>query len=302
MAIATNTYTTYDTTGMREDLIDVISNIDPVSTWFQSNIGNARASQRYHEWLLDSLAAPAANVQIEGNQLTATAIVPPVRSGNYCQILSKSFSITETEEVTDKAGRNSEVAYQKANKLKELANDIEYALIINASAVSGGTATARQLKGLSGWITSNNITGTGTESQPLTETLWNDGLQTVWNAGGKPSNCLMGAFQKRKVDAFTSNTKNVNADQNKLINHISIYESPFGTVALRIHHIMESDVPSKIFILGDMKLWKKAYLRPLQWKDLPYTGFARFLGCEAELTLESRAEAGSGVIAELTTS
>ena len=164
MAIGTNTYTTYDTTGMREDLIDVIANIDPVSTWFQSNIGSARASQRYHEWLLDSLAAPAANVQIEGDSLTATAITPPVRSGNYCQILNKKFSITETEEVTDKAGRNSEVAYQKANKLKELANDIEYALIINASAVSGGTATARQLKGLSGWITSNNITGTGTVS------------------------------------------------------------------------------------------------------------------------------------------
>ena len=302
MAIGTNTYTTYDTTGMREDLIDVIANIDPVSTWFQSNIGNARASQRYHEWLLDSLAAPAANVQIEGDSLTATAIIPPVRSGNYCQILNKKFSITETEEVTNKAGRSSEVAYQKANKLKELANDIEYALIINASAVSGGTGTGRQLKGLSGWITSNNITGTGTESQPLTETLFNDGLQAVWNAGGKPSNCLMGAFQKRKIDAFTSNTKNVNADERKLVNHIAVYESPFGTVSLRIHHIMQSDVASKIFILGDMGLWKKAYLRPLQWKELPYTGFARFLACEAELTLESRAEAGSGVIAELTTS
>ena len=61
MAILSNTYTTYDTVGMREDLIDVISNIDPVSTWFQSNIGNTRATQRLHEWLLDALAAPAAN-------------------------------------------------------------------------------------------------------------------------------------------------------------------------------------------------------------------------------------------------
>lgn len=49
MAIGTNTYTTYDTAGMREDLIDEISNIDPVETWFQSSIGSARAKQRYHE-------------------------------------------------------------------------------------------------------------------------------------------------------------------------------------------------------------------------------------------------------------
>ena len=302
MTIGTNAYTTYDTVGMREDLIDMIGNIDPVSTWFQSNIGNTKASQRYHEWLLDSLAAPAANAQIEGDTLAGTAIVPPVRSANYCQILNKKFQITETEEITEKAGRSSEVAYQKVNKLKELANDIEYALILNASAVSGGTGTARQLKGLTGWITSNNVTGTGTESQPLTETLFNDGLQKVWNEGGKPSNCIMGAFQKRKIDAFTSNTKNVNADENKLINHVAIYESPFGEVALRIHHIMQSDAPSKIFILGDMQLWKKAYLRKLKWKELPHASFSQFWAVEAELTLESRAEAGSGVIAELTTS
>ncbi|MDI6788313.1 MAG: DUF5309 family protein, partial [Planctomycetota bacterium] len=153
-------------------------------------MGSTRAEQRLHEWLLDTLAAPAANAQIEGNQLTATAVTPPVRASNVCQILMKAFAVTETEEVVNKAGRSSEVAYQKANKLKELANDIEYALIVNASAVTGATGTARQLKGLTGWITSNNITGTGTESQPLTEALFNDGLQAVWEEGGKPSNCL----------------------------------------------------------------------------------------------------------------
>lgn len=49
MGIVANTYTTYDTAGIREDLINVISNIDPVSSWFQSNIGSGRATQRYHE-------------------------------------------------------------------------------------------------------------------------------------------------------------------------------------------------------------------------------------------------------------
>lgn len=51
------------------------------------------------------------------------------------------------------------------------------------------------------------ISGTATSSSEM----FNDGLQSVWNSGGKPSNCLMGAFQKRKVDSFTSNVKNVNA-------------------------------------------------------------------------------------------
>ena len=275
-----------------------------MSTWFQSNIGNTRATQRLHEWLLDALAAPAANAQIEGNQVSATAIVAPTRSSNYCQIQGKYFAITETEEVTDKAGRDSEIAYQKANKLKELANDMEYALLINSSAVSGAVGTARELKGVKGWLTTNVMTGTATSTgsnEPLTEAVFNDALQLVWKSGGKPSNCLMGAFQKRKIDGFTSNVKNVNADENKLVNNIEVYESPFGKVALRIHHIMHDSLPGQIFIFGDMKLWRKAWLRPLKWKQLPYTGFANFWGCEAEFTLESRAEAGSGVITELTT-
>lgn len=282
----------------------VIANIDPVSTWFQSNIGNSKATQRTHEWMLDALAAPAANAQIEGNQVSATAIVAPVRSSNQCQILGKYFAVTETEEVVDKAGRDSEVAYQKTNKLKELANDMEYALLINASTVTGAVGTAREMKGVIGWLTTNVMTGTATSSgsnEPLLERVFNDALQLVWNAGGKPSNCMMGAFQKRQIDGFTSNVKNVNADEKKLVNHIAIYESPFGTVSLRIHHIMHDSAPGKLVILGDMKLWKKAWLRPLKWKNLPYTGFAQFWGCEAELTLESRAEAGSGIITELTT-
>lgn len=304
MAVLSNTYTQYDTTGVREDLIDVISNIDPVETWFQSNIGNGKATQRTHEWMLDALAAPGSNAQIEGNQVSPTAIVAPVRSSNQCQILGKYFAVTETEEIVDKAGRDSEVAYQKANKLKELANDMEYALLINASSVTGAVGVAREMKGVLGWLTTNVMTGTATSSgsnEPLTEDVFNRALKLIWKAGGKPSNALMGAFQKGKIDAFTSNVKNVNADEKKLVNNVSIYESSYGTVALRIHHIMESDAAGKIIILGDMKLWKKAWLRPVKWKDLPYTGFSKFWGCEAEFTLESRAEAGSGVITELTT-
>ena len=254
------------------------------------------------EWMKDALAAPAANAQIEGNQWTATAIVPPVRTGNYCQILGKAFSITETEEVTDKAGRASEVSYQKALKLKELANDIEYALIVNSSSVTGNTSTARQLKGLTGWITTTTVSGTGTENQPLTQTLLDDCLQAIWKEGGKPSNAIMGSFQKRKIDNFSVNTRNINAEQKKLISTVSVYEGSHGTITLRLHHIMQAEAAGKIFVLGDLGLWKKAWLRPLRWKQLPYTGFAEFWAVEAELTLEARNEAGAGVITELTTS
>lgn len=302
MAIPANTFSTYAAIGNREDLIDVIENISPMDTWFTSNTGSGRSTARYHEWQRDALAASAANAVIEGDDATTVAIPPTTREGNYTQILRKVFQITDTQEVVDTAGRGSEVGYQTAMKIKELAKDIEYALIINASAVSGATGTARQLKGVLGWIATNVTTGTGTGTQALTESMLNDNLQLIWAQGGKPQNVLCGAFQKRVISAFTTNTRDVSADSKKLTSAVDIYQSDFGTLAIRLHHEINTTCPEKMIILGDMGLWKKAWLRPVKKDELARTGASRKFMIEAELTLESRAEAGSGKITELTTS
>jgi len=302
MAIPANTFSTYAAVGMREDLIDVIENISPMDTWITSNIGSGKCSARYHEWQRDALAASAANAVIEGDDATTVAIPPTTREGNYTQILRKVFQITDTEEVVDKAGRGSEVGYQTAMKIKELAKDIEYALLINASAVSGATGTARQLKGILGWIATNVTTGTGTGTEALTESMLNDNLALVWAQGGKPQNVLVGQFNKRKISAFTTNTRDVSADEKKLTSAVDIYQSDFGTIAIRLHHELNTTAAGTLVVLGDMGLWKKAWLRPVKKDELARTGASRKFMIEAELTLESRAEAGSGKITELTTS
>lgn len=302
MAIPTNTYTTYDSVGNREDLIDVITNISPTETWFTSHSGTTKAAGRYHEWLTDALAAPGANAVIEGDDATATAITPPTRTGNYCQILRKVFSVTDTQDVVDKAGRDNEISYQTQMKLKELANDIEYAMVINTTAAAGATGTARQMKGLLGWITTNVTTGTGAGNEPLTESMLNDNLQLIWAAGGKPANVLCGAFQKRKISAFTTNTRDVSADEKKLTSAVDIYQSDFGTIAIRLHHILNTNKPDQLIVLGDMNLWKKAWLRPVKQEKLARTGASTKYMIEAELTVEARQEKGSGIIKELTTS
>src|SRR3990172_9424745 len=131
MAIPTNNFTTYDSIGNREDLINIITNISPVDTWFTSKIGNTKATSRFHEWQTDSLASPAANAHIERDTITATAITPTTRTGCYTQILQKSFMVTNTQDVVDKAGRDTDTAYQLQKNMKELAMDIEYALLLN---------------------------------------------------------------------------------------------------------------------------------------------------------------------------
>jgi hypothetical protein len=303
MAILTNAWESYSSVGNREDLIDVITNISPTEAWFTSNTGSVRAISKYHEWQTDTLAAAAANAQYEGNVITATAQTATKRVGNYTQILTKSFAVTDTEQAIDTAGGANKVDYLTAKNMKMLANDIEYALVINSTQASGATGTARTMYGVLGYIATNYATGaTGTGTGSLTETLFNNCLQNIWAAGGYPSTALVGAFQKRLISDWTTNTRNVQADAKKLTAAVDVYQSDFGTVAIRLHHILNTNAAGTIIILGDMDLWKKAWLRPVKKEELARTSLARLFVISAELTLESRQEAGSGKVYNLTTS
>jgi len=66
------------------------------------------------------LAAAAANVSVEGDDATFTSLTSPARFGNYLQILSKTFLVSDTLEAVKKAGRGSEVARGAMVKMREL--------------------------------------------------------------------------------------------------------------------------------------------------------------------------------------
>jgi hypothetical protein len=299
MPVPSGTYQTYQSIGNREDLIDVITNISPIDTWFTSNTGSVRAKARVHEFQTDVLAAAAANAVIEGDDATTTAIVPTVRLQNSTQILRKVYRVSDTQEVIDKAGRGSEIAYQTVKNMKVLAKDIEFALIINAAEVVGTASVARELKGVLGFITTNSLTSGS--PRILTETLLNDNLSDIWAQGGVPATVLCGQFQKRTISAFTTNTRNVSADEKKLTAAVDIYQSDFGTIHVRLHHQMNTSQAGSLIVLGDMDNWKKAWLRPIKREELARTGSSRQFMIEAELTLEGRAENGHGEILNLTT-
>lgn len=302
MAVPTNTFQTYQAVGNREDLIDIITNISPVDTWVTSNTGNTRATAVLHEWQTDALAAAAANAVIEGDDASATAVTPTVRVTNYCQILRKVWQVTDTQNAVQKAGRSSESDYQKMKALKELARDIEYALVINTAAASGASGTARTLKGIQGWIATNVTTGTATANEALTESMLNDNLQLIWAAGGFPSTVLAGAFQKRTISGFSVNTRDIDAADQRVVRSVDVYKSDFGEITIRLHHQVNTTIPSVLLILGDMSLWNKAWLRPVNAEQLARSGSSLKFMAEAELTLESRQELGSGKITQLLTS
>lgn len=284
--------------GNREDLSNEITMISPTDTPFLTRFGKVKAKSVIHDWLTDSLADAAESKAIEGADYSFSKVASRSRLSNYTQIIATPVEVSDTQRSVDTAGIEDEFAYQMNKKMKEHARNIEYSLV-NGTGNSGTSGAAREVKGVLSWITTNIGTGTGTGTEYLTETMFNNLLQEIWEQGGNPNTAYANGFQKRKISDFTGgSTKNVDADEKKLIRGIDVYESDFGMIKIVPHRYMTSTVVS---VLQD-DLWKVANLRPTKRVDVAKIGSATRAVIETEFTLESRNEKGSGKITGLKTS
>ena len=198
MSVPTGTFQTYQAVGNREDLIELIVNISPVDTPVLSMTESVKASNTLHEWQTQALKTPTAVARIEGDDANIKTITPSVRLGNYTQIIDNAFIVSDTQAAVTSAGRASEESFQTDLAMKELANDIEYAYVVNSATAAGASATARQLKGLAGWVVTN--ISSATANRALTSTILDALLKTVWLAGGKPDVILTGGSQKLRSE------------------------------------------------------------------------------------------------------
>jgi len=313
MAQPTNTFDTYDSIGEREDLSDVIYNIAPTDTPFLSSAAKTQATAVLHEWQTDTLAAASSsNAVIEGDEATLDAITATVRLSNSCQIMDKTIVITGTQEAVDKAGRASEIAYQIAKKAKELKRDLEASLTSNNAEVTGSATAARVAGGLRSWVATNDVMGTSGTSggagntaagngtqRAFTETLLKSVIKSVWNAGGNPTMIMVGPFNKQKLSGFTGNSTRFDAGADAtLYTSVDVYASDFGQLQV-VPNRFSRDRDAWVL---DMDYWGVAFLRDFTMHEIAKTGDADKRQLLLEATLESRNEAASGVVADVTTS
>ena len=313
MAQPTNTFDTYDSIGEREDLSDVIYNISPTDTPFLSSAAKVKATAVLHEWQTDSLAsASTSNAVIEGDEATLDAVTATTRLSNSCQIMDKTVVISGTQEAVDKAGRASELAYQIAKKAKELKRDMEAQITTNNAEVTGSATAAREMGSLGAWVATNDVMGTSGTSGSVGNTARTDGTQraftedllksvikSVWNEGGDPTMIMVGPFNKQKLSGFTGNSTRFDAGADAtLYTSVDVYASDFGQLQV---------VPNRFsrdrdcYVL-DMNYWGIAFLRDFTMHELSKTGDSEKRQLLVEATLESRNEAASGLVADLTTS
>ena len=286
-----------------------------------SNIGRETVSNTLFEFQTDTLAAAAANAQLEGDDVTSfDSVVATVRVQNYCQISRKTIVLSATEEVVNKAGRRSELAYQIAKRGSELKRDQEFIMLSNTGAVAGDSTTARKSASLTAFLktnidfdTTNGVSPTYTTLpstartdgtvRTFTETILKKVIQKVWTQGGTPKILMVGPVNKQRVSGFSgiaSARYNINGGDRPatIIGAADIYVSDFGQVQVVPNRFQrERDA----WVL-DPEYAKMTVLRPYQQVELAKTGDAEKRMLLVEWGHKVLAENAHGLAADLATS
>ena len=226
MAKVANAMTTYQAKGNREDLSDRIYNIDPFDTPGVSMIGRRNVKNRTFDWQTENLpAVDLNNAQEEGFELVRSPAVPTVRQTNLTQISKRDATVSASQEASDAAGKNSEMAHQMAIKSKALKSDVE-SIAFSRQAKSADDATtgirktesiphqiARGLDraGAQGTHVFGTTTGLPTAADtvwadpadvPFTEVMLGDAMAKAFADGAEPTRLIVPYNIKRSLVHF----------------------------------------------------------------------------------------------------
>jgi Family of unknown function (DUF5309) len=280
------------TANVREDLADVIYEIDPWETPFVSAAGNKEAEQPLTEWLVQELQPADDNAQVEGFRYAAMPIKGTDRMNNVCQIMVRSVTVSNTFRVSNTVG-GDEFDRQTLLKAKELRRDLEYCVTRGTVKASPAAPGVRRMSGFQTWVTNGSMgaggglvaNGNGSAApvagtaRPLTLDLVGDAMEQAFTVGGHPNLALMSPRLKRLFSSLSQGgSGNPIAAMNivqattpaptTLVGAVDIYLSDFGRIQLAPDIFM----PNNVIELIDPDFME---LAPLPGRDMVLEEYAK---------------------------
>lgn len=324
MALFTGTVHTYlRGDSIREELSDMIYNIDPEETPFISNVGKESTQATYYEWLTDSLASAVTNnAVLEGDEVAFTTSADRIRLGNYTQISRKQVIVSGTQRAVNQAGVDDELAYQVAKVGKELRLDMEKRACSQYPAVAGGATTIRETAGFEAFLTTNTSSSSTGASAPtlsgstkgypnaapvdgtlraFSETILKEVVQKAWTSGGKANMCLLGPVNKARASGFTGiaqiRKEAAGAAPATIMGAADVYVSDFGNITFYPSRLVRES--AALFV--DPNYASIVTLRPFELMELAKTGDADKRALIVEWGVKVNTEKAHGVARALTT-
>lgn len=161
-----------------------------------------------------------------------------IRKSNLTQIFDETVSISGTAAVVSSYGIDDLYEYEKQKKLLELALQLEKAIINGVKYENGNV---RQMNGIRSMI-KTNVTNVG---GALTDTVINDAMQAIYEAGGFASGgaykIIVPAKQKRVISAFDKSDIRLTRGENTRGQVVDFFVSDFGQAEIVLNNNLQPD-------------------------------------------------------------
>jgi hypothetical protein len=247
------------------------------------------------------------NAALEGADKPNARFTNRSRCGNYTQIFTATVEVSGSDLAASQLGLADEMDNQKQSRLRELVRDLENT-VINAgqpaSNPEGSSSVRRSMKGIIQHL-ATNVFHTGDSGFPsgtaLDEAMINYVLRKIWaNSSGNVNLIVVGGFQKRKINAFCSDSRSYGASDTTFTDMISVYESDFGLCQIVTTRWMPQDA---VLLLDSSRINVLPLAgRSFHFKPLASSGDYECGELIGEYTLELKNEAAHGLIRDLSTS
>jgi hypothetical protein len=247
------------------------------------------------------------NAALEGADKPGARFTNRGRYSNYTQIFTATLEVSGTDMAASQLGLADEMDYHKQERLRELLRDLENTVINGgqpASNPEGSGSVRRSMKGIIQHL-SMNVFHTGDTGFPagndLDEAKINYVLRQIWEtSSGNVDLIVVGGFQKRKINAFSADSRTYGANDTTFTDMISIYESDFGVCRIVTTRWMPQDAA----LLLDTSRINVLPLagRSFHFKPLASGGDYECGELIGEYTVELKNEAAHGLIRDLSIS
>lgn len=325
MAVATNTYLTFDSKRNREEFSNAIHMITPEETPALTLLGRENVESTHPEWSTDSLATPDAdNAVPQGDEFTYEAINPTVRVGNYTQISRKTYTIARTQEKTLKAGPKSELGRERRKKGVELKKDQEAIILSNQASTPGSANVPGRLGGLPTWLVSNDSRGSGGADggfssgtgltvaatngtqRAFSKVIMDEIILKAYTNGGSPTTLLVSPYVKTVFSGFMNTTgtvefrKEADKGQQTIYGAADAYQSNFGMIDVLPNRVMGTSaaLARNVFLL-DPDYAAVGVFDDIQEVKPAKTGDAEKRVLLVEYTFLMKNEAAHGIAADI---
>lgn len=265
---------TYQDSGRREDLLDVLGDVSPDETPLITLFGTSTAKGTLHEWLEYNVSRPTSvSADVEGAETTFADLTAPSRVNNITQIIKQSVQVSRTERRVNVAAVGDPYAFQKADALRQLKMKMEYALL-NAAKASGASGTARQMDGIDTFITT--VVTARNSGTSFSETELNDMTADAYTTvrADKVFDTLLCTVKiKQAIAGFSGNsTRYIDASERRLIKEILVYDSAVGSHKVLHHRDVRNSAGSTTVYGIREELHKVAYLDKPMFEELAKVG------------------------------